>query len=687
MATESSTSAVDSVEKLEVMKKAADLLAQGKRNMLCGEVPKAVNLFEEAVQLLVKECGELSRDCADAYFSCGSALLELGRMETNVLGTALEGVEVEEEKEEEESEQFEKPPAEDDSVRQQLREEVYEAMAEGEREKDMQKTDKEIKDGEDGGASQMETVTDENKDNVADKSDLKESITAAGDADKELKKEEIPETNSTVEDKSLTESKINEVKPADSNTVADKDETKDQLEKPKQEEEMEVVEKNSEKSEISHKAHEDAAQSAEAEKETASENAVDTAMDIDEKKDVELEDESEADKDDEETEETVDEEEAVEGDESADGEKDEDVPNFQLAWEYLDLAKVIYLKNESKEDQLKAAECHLKLGEVSMETEQHTIAVEDLLSALKIQQKYLAPDDRLIAETHYQLGLAYGLGKEFKLSIEQYQLAISVIEAKIASLKKVLEDEQIDAENKENLETNPELKKFADEIKELQDLIPEMKNKTEDARIEENDLQKMKAIVKENLFPSGTTKEFGSPSKKSGGSVTSGDVDENGERKASDIAHLVRKKRKPEEDTSAPSEQEVKKIRQEVVSDDVNVETKVDDEAKMNVDEQVNTEESQVNSDNSNINVEPKVNGDEPKVNGDEPNVNGDEPKVNGDEPGVNGDDIKVSGDIIESKVISKVEVSPTEDAKMNGDTETPSIETSASTEVAPMAT
>ncbi|XP_055885148.1 nuclear autoantigenic sperm protein-like isoform X2 [Biomphalaria glabrata] len=497
--TESSTSAVDSVEKLEVMKKAADLLAQGKRNMLCGEVPKAVNLFEEAVQLLVKECGELSRDCADAYFSCGSALLELGRMETNVLGTALEGVEVEEEKEEEESEQFEKPPAED------------------------------------------------------------------------------------------------------------------------------------------------------------------------------------ADKDEEETEETVDEEEAVEGDESADGEKDEDVPNFQLAWEYLDLAKVIYLKNESKEDQLKAAECHLKLGEVSMETEQHTIAVEDLLSALKIQQKYLAPDDRLIAETHYQLGLAYGLGKEFKLSIEQYQLAISVIEAKIASLKKVLEDEQIDAENKENLETNPELKKFADEIKELQDLIPEMKNKTEDARIEENDLQKMKAIVKENLFPSGTTKEFGSPSKKSGGSVTSGDVDENGERKASDIAHLVRKKRKPEEDTSAPSEQEVKKIRQEVVSDDVNVETKVD-EAKMNVDEQVNTEESKVNSDNSNINVEPKVNGDEP-------NVNGDEPKVNGDEPGVNGDDIKVSGDIIESKVISKVEVSPTEDAKMNGDTETPSIETSASTEVAPMAT
>ncbi|KAH9523667.1 hypothetical protein Btru_040629 [Bulinus truncatus] len=333
-------------------------------------------------KILVKECG-ISRVNADAYFSCGSALLELGRMETNVLGTALEGVEVEEEKEEEENEQFEKPPADDE-----------------------------------------------------------------------------PEA------------------------------------------------------------------------------------------------------DDDEAEETVDEETAEGDNATEDGEKEEDVPNFQLAWEYLDLAKVIYLKSESKDDQLKAAECHLKLGEVSMETEQHTTAVEDLLSALKIQQKLLEPEDRLIAETHYQLGLAYGLGKEFKLSIEQYQLAISVIESKIASLKKLTTEQDVDTENKENLETNQELKKYLDEIKELQDLIPEMRNKIEDTQIEENDLQKLKAIVMEDICQSGTTKGFGSPSKKSD-VIISGEVDENGEKKASDIAHLVRKKRKPEDDAVAPAEQEVKKIKQE----------------------------------------------------------------------------------------------------------------------------
>ena len=35
-----------------MMKVVEDLMAQGKRNMVCGEVPKAVSNFEEAVKLL-----------------------------------------------------------------------------------------------------------------------------------------------------------------------------------------------------------------------------------------------------------------------------------------------------------------------------------------------------------------------------------------------------------------------------------------------------------------------------------------------------------------------------------------------------------------------------------------------------------------------------------------------------------
>ncbi|VDL79715.1 unnamed protein product [Schistocephalus solidus] len=64
-------------------------------------------------------------------------------------------------------------------------------------------------------------------------------------------------------------------------------------------------------------------------------------------------------------------------------EGDEDVSTLQLAWEVVEVAKALFRKHNDSEHQLK--EC------------------------LEIRMKYAGENDRLIAETHFQLGVTYSL--------------------------------------------------------------------------------------------------------------------------------------------------------------------------------------------------------------------------------------------------------------------------------------
>ncbi|XP_012942724.1 nuclear autoantigenic sperm protein isoform X2 [Aplysia californica] len=749
----SSSAQVDPSEKAEVMKKADGLLAQGKRNMVCGEVMKAVSFFEEAVKILVSECGEMSRDCADAYYNYGGALLELGRIETNVLGTALDGVDIEEENDEGESEsdQFEKPPADDGEERQKLREQVYDAMCEDIRkeakkengsnaesgvngdvdmegqdqaetllaesgdkgsEKDEKKSDSdekkldsdekkldsdekksdsdekkldsdekksdsdekkldsdekksdsdekklgndEKKSGNDEKESQsnketascesgMETDATESKDNVERDTATDSNV---GLKDEDRVEKNALDTDSVMKDEDCTSAENREqskVQDTSEKTVErkqdigegngktidnegdskkdsdmdinDKQETSSESNKENKDEpkpkvdnltENGVSEKKQEKSDAdlgsddcnkgvkcqSFHPLQDVTEINEVNKEQGSdsEGKKSDSVIIDKKEkekeqdlekvgeeeaeevqtgekenDEEMADDAEADNQDDDGENEGEEEEneedgekeneedaadkenpEAEGTEEKDG---DDLGHFQLAWEHLDIAKVLYSKKEEKGDQLKAAECLIKLGELGMEIEQHETAATDLEAALVIQKKYLAEDNRSLAETHYQLGLAYSLTKEFEKAIQAYQSAISVIEAKIVSLNKLIEEKEEGADNKENCETDA-LMKYKEEIKELQEIIPEMRNKIEDTKVEERDLQKMREMACEMLGLSSASKGFGSPSKRvnlnGAGSSESADVDENGEKKPKDIAHLVRRKKKTEE--------------------------------------------------------------------------------------------------------------------------------------------
>ncbi|XP_034039712.1 histone-binding protein N1/N2-like isoform X2 [Thalassophryne amazonica] len=150
---------------------------------------------------------------------------------------------------------------------------------------------------------------------------------------------------------------------------------------------------------------------------------------------------------------------------------EEEVGNLQLAWEMLEVAKVIYKRKDTKEDQLMAAQAHLKLGEVSAESGNYTQALEDFQECLKLQLKYLDSDSRLLAETHYQLGLTYSLNCQSSQAVEELNASISVIKSRLDKLQELIDK----AEGPEDL---PDERK---EMEELKALLPEIQEKVEDA--------------------------------------------------------------------------------------------------------------------------------------------------------------------------------------------------------------
>merc|ERR1711942_479114 len=74
-----------------------DLIESGKEFLSDGNIPAAVDELSEACSFLAKEFGDTAEECGEAYLYYGMALLELGRLENNVLCNALQGFDVHDE--------------------------------------------------------------------------------------------------------------------------------------------------------------------------------------------------------------------------------------------------------------------------------------------------------------------------------------------------------------------------------------------------------------------------------------------------------------------------------------------------------------------------------------------------------------------------------------------------------------
>merc|ERR1712193_466838 len=159
------------------------------------------------------------------------------------------------------------------------------------------------------------------------------------------------------------------------------------------------------------------------------------------------------------------------------GDEDEEPSNLQLAWEILELAKVVYTKlieTETKDKDFyeeRLCSTMLHLGEVSIENENYQQAVEDIKLCLQKQGK-MPKDARIAAETHYQLGLAQSFNHQFDESVESHKTAIAILNERSKNLKA-----------KEASTTSPrKLAETNKEIAELEALIPEIEEKIVDTK-------------------------------------------------------------------------------------------------------------------------------------------------------------------------------------------------------------
>ncbi|CAL9688959.1 unnamed protein product [Knipowitschia caucasica] len=562
------------------MEEANKLIGLGKKHLVMGQVVEAVNSLQEACGMLAKKYGDTADECGEAMYWCGKALLDLARMENSVLGNALEGVpEEEEEKLKDSNVEMESTESLDEKARDELRVQVYDAMAE--KPEDAEKNDS-TPEKSDDVKEKTDSTSEVTKNNPTEKEEdctttekqEPQSAPAEGEVENKTKSPAKEDSSKEAKEDSSKEAKAKEDSSKEAKEDSSKEAKEDSSKEAKEDSSKEAKEDSSKeaKEDSSKEAKEDSSKEDSSKEDSSKEDSSkeasqEKATDGDCKDDASAEAETEGTKANEAGEDDVEEEGEADSDEEMDdGEADdkaegedtaekgsddeEEVGNLQLAWEMLEVAKVIYKRKDTKDDQLMAAQAHLKLGEVAAESGNYTQAIEDFKECLTLQLKHLESDSRLLAETHYQLGLTYNLNSQYKESIEELGSSLSVIKSRLGKLQDLIDK----AEGPDSL---------ADERKEMEELkalLPEIQEKVEDSS---DGLKNANKDAKGVLDKESTSE--------TGEKLTSTKANEACEQAtASDISHLVRKKRKPEESPV----KEVKKVKPDDAQTNCTKETK-----------------------------------------------------------------------------------------------------------------
>ncbi|KAF9089510.1 hypothetical protein BGX29_006408 [Mortierella sp. GBA35] len=167
-----------------------------------------------------------------------------------------------------------------------------------------------------------------------------------------------------------------------------------------------------------------------------------------------------------------------EGSAAAGGGDEDDQDDFAVAWDVLDLARVLFHRMGTEEALLKLGDVHIALGDVSLESENFEQAVADFREAITVKEARLEPDDRQLAEAHYKLALALEYSPtESALAQEHIHKASNVLKDRIQKLNGLLSSGKGKARASDASENET---RMAAELVELHELVGEMEQKTQD---------------------------------------------------------------------------------------------------------------------------------------------------------------------------------------------------------------
>jgi len=216
---------------------------------------------------------------------------------------------------------------------------------------------------------------------------------------------------------------------------------------------------------------------------------------------------------------------------------DSPAANLQLAWEVLELAVKIFVR-QGEPALSNLAEAYFELAEISFENSHFETAVMDYKNSEKIHMKLPDDDLRMLSVIQYKIGLSYYMHQSFDESIEAFKKACDILDCRMETAKSK------DDKSEKVIATIAELVEMKEEI---------MAKITEIEEIKQQSTEDVKMLLAK--FLNGDT---AGQSSSSAATATTSSIGESSKPKPTDISHLIKRK-KPDTPEDEPSSSLAKK--------------------------------------------------------------------------------------------------------------------------------